>query len=148
MKDVQSEDPFNIYELLEKKQRNVKDDAHSEETLKFPPGFTPRMDTEINSNDLDKESEEENKDVQRNNKDEVESVVRNVRSGSMLKEDVETSTCTGKFKKVAIPRAGVSILQLMDDLVKVGQTMGYKMDGCIRNIEEIIESRGENEINR
>ncbi|GJT19889.1 RNA-directed DNA polymerase, eukaryota, reverse transcriptase zinc-binding domain protein [Tanacetum coccineum] len=122
LKGVQSEDPFNIYELLEKNQ-NCKDGVHSEETLKYPPGFTHRMATEINSNDSDKYNEDENKDVQKVNEEEVDSVARNARSGSMLKEDVETST------------------------LKVGQTMGYKMDGCIKNIEEIVVSRGENEVN-
>ncbi|GJU60594.1 hypothetical protein Tco_1238360, partial [Tanacetum coccineum] len=39
-------------------------------------------------------------------------------------------------------RKGGSILMLMDELVKVGQTMGYNMDGCMKNIEEIIESQG------
>ncbi|GJY20271.1 DIE2/ALG10 family protein [Tanacetum coccineum] len=41
-------------------------------------------------------------------------------------------------------RKGGSILMLMDELVKVGQTMGYNMDGCMKNIEEIIESQGVN----
>ncbi|PWA47281.1 hypothetical protein CTI12_AA501260 [Artemisia annua] len=109
MKGVQSEDPFSIYELLEKKQRNCNEGVQSEDTLKYPPGFTPRADTEINSNELDKENGGENKDVQRSNEDEADSGVRNVRnlqSGSMLREDVETSTCSGKFKKVEIPRFG------------------------------------------
>ncbi|GKB98173.1 RNA-directed DNA polymerase, eukaryota [Tanacetum coccineum] len=38
---------------------------------------------------------------------------------------------------------GGSILQLMDELVKVGQTMGYNMEGCMQNIEVIIGSQGE-----
>ncbi|GJY32993.1 RNA-directed DNA polymerase, eukaryota, reverse transcriptase zinc-binding domain protein [Tanacetum coccineum] len=42
---------------------------------------------------------------------------------------------------------GGSILNLMDEVVKVGQTIGYKMEGCIKNIEEIIESRGVDEVN-
>ncbi|GJZ64991.1 hypothetical protein Tco_0621687 [Tanacetum coccineum] len=36
----------------------------------------------------------------------------------------------GHFKKSGVPRTGGSILNLMDELVKVGQVMGYKMDGC------------------
>ncbi|GKD01436.1 RNA-directed DNA polymerase, eukaryota [Tanacetum coccineum] len=30
-----------------------------------------------------------------------------------------------------IPKSGGSILTLMDELIKVGQTMGFKMDGCL-----------------
>ncbi|GJR92155.1 RNA-directed DNA polymerase, eukaryota, reverse transcriptase zinc-binding domain protein [Tanacetum coccineum] len=44
-------------------------------------------------------------------------------------------------------RKGGSILMLMDELVKVGQTMGYNMDGCMKNIEEIIESQGVDGVN-
>nr|GEW03533.1 hypothetical protein [Tanacetum cinerariifolium] len=36
-----------------------------------------------------------------------------------------------------------SIIDLMDELVKVGQTMGYNMDGCVKNIETIIGSQGD-----
>ncbi|GJY28669.1 hypothetical protein Tco_0404436 [Tanacetum coccineum] len=53
MKGVQSEDPFKIYDLLEKMQKNCKTGAHSDETLKYPPGFTPRMETDTISNELD-----------------------------------------------------------------------------------------------
>ncbi|PWA87940.1 hypothetical protein CTI12_AA121160 [Artemisia annua] len=80
MKGVQSEDPFSIYELLEKKQRNRNEGVQLDDTLKYPPGFTPRADREINSNELDKETGEENKDVQRSNENEGDSGVRNVRN--------------------------------------------------------------------
>nr|GEU43822.1 reverse transcriptase domain-containing protein [Tanacetum cinerariifolium] len=36
-----------------------------------------------------------------------------------------------------------SILEVMDDLVKVGQTMGYNMGGCLQSITEIIGAQGE-----
>ncbi|GJV71286.1 RNA-directed DNA polymerase, eukaryota [Tanacetum coccineum] len=35
-------------------------------------------------------------------------------------------------------QASGSILEVMDELIKVGQTMGYNMDGCMKNIEAII----------
>ncbi|GJZ17316.1 RNA-directed DNA polymerase, eukaryota [Tanacetum coccineum] len=60
------------------------------------------------------------------------------------KEDVAESFCSGHFKKSKAPRTGGSILQLIDDLVKVGHTMGYNMDECIKNMEEIIDSQGVN----
>nr|GEW62060.1 tetratricopeptide repeat (TPR)-like superfamily protein [Tanacetum cinerariifolium] len=64
----------------------------------------------INPNEIDKRNGEKNKDVQSINEDEANSVVRNARLGSILKEDVEMSTCTGKFKKAEIPRSRASIL--------------------------------------
>ncbi|GJU67009.1 RNA-directed DNA polymerase, eukaryota [Tanacetum coccineum] len=47
------------------------------------------------------------------------------------KNDVEESVCPGQFKKSKVPHTSGSILQLIDDLVKVGQTMGYDMKGCL-----------------
>ncbi|GJT65593.1 RNA-directed DNA polymerase, eukaryota [Tanacetum coccineum] len=64
---------------------------------------------------------------------------------SSSKEEDKESRCSGHFRRVEGPKTGGSILQLLDDVVKVGQTMGYKMDGCVSNIEEIIKSRGEND---
>nr|GEW61773.1 RNA-directed DNA polymerase, eukaryota [Tanacetum cinerariifolium] len=51
------------------------------------------------------------------------------------------------FKTSMAPRTGGSILSLIDELVKVGQVMGYKMDGCMSNMTEIIKSQGVKEVN-
>nr|GEV10786.1 hypothetical protein [Tanacetum cinerariifolium] len=56
--------------------------------------------------------------------------------------DANESTCSGHFKKYTGPRTGGSIIQLIEDLVNVGQTMGYDMTGCMKNMENIIESQG------
>nr|GEV38670.1 RNA-directed DNA polymerase, eukaryota, reverse transcriptase zinc-binding domain protein [Tanacetum cinerariifolium] len=43
--EIQSEDSFNIYDLLLKKpSSNNKEDESSKATLKYPPGFTPEED--------------------------------------------------------------------------------------------------------
>ncbi|GKE71744.1 RNA-directed DNA polymerase, eukaryota [Tanacetum coccineum] len=47
-----------------------------------------------------------------------------------------------RFKKSEAPRTGVSFLGLMEEVVKVGQTMGYNMKGCVNNLSEIIASHG------
>ena len=47
-----------------------------------------------------------------------------------------------------MPRTGGSILHLLDEVVKVGQVMGYKMEGCVANIAEIIETQGAKEVGR
>nr|GFC71556.1 RNA-directed DNA polymerase, eukaryota, reverse transcriptase zinc-binding domain protein [Tanacetum cinerariifolium] len=65
-----------------------------------------------------------------------------------VSNDTHESTCSGHFKKSEVPRKGGSILELIDDLVNVGQTMGYDMTGCIKNMEEIIESQRVDEIHR
>nr|GEX01763.1 RNA-directed DNA polymerase, eukaryota [Tanacetum cinerariifolium] len=43
MDNKQYEGPFNIYELLNKKKVNDNEDVQSEDNLKYPLGFTPRM---------------------------------------------------------------------------------------------------------
>ncbi|GJX06751.1 nucleotide-binding alpha-beta plait domain-containing protein [Tanacetum coccineum] len=49
-KGTSSEDPFNIYELLNKKKENNISVQHSEENLQYPPGFTPIIDQYAQSN--------------------------------------------------------------------------------------------------
>nr|GEU65736.1 nucleotide-binding alpha-beta plait domain-containing protein [Tanacetum cinerariifolium] len=64
------------------------------------------------------------------------------------KEDVSNSVSSGHYKTSMVPRMSRSILSLMDKLVKVGQVMRYKMDGCMSNMTEIIELKGVKEVNR
>nr|GEZ89329.1 RNA-directed DNA polymerase, eukaryota [Tanacetum cinerariifolium] len=46
-------------------------------------------------------------------------------------------------------KPGGSILDVMENLVEIGQTMGYNIDECMKNIESIIGDQGEyREINR
>nr|GFA37301.1 RNA-directed DNA polymerase, eukaryota, reverse transcriptase zinc-binding domain protein [Tanacetum cinerariifolium] len=65
-----------------------------------------------------------------------------------VSNDTHESTCSGHFKKSKVPRKGGSILELIDDLINVRQTMGYDMTGCIKNMEDIIESQGVDEIHQ
>ena len=55
---------------------------------------------------------------------------------------------SGELKKAKIPRNGRSLLTVMEELIKVGQTMGYNMKGCMKNIEEIIELQGVEDVFR
>ncbi|GJV69567.1 RNA-directed DNA polymerase, eukaryota [Tanacetum coccineum] len=75
---------------------------------------------------------------------EQESVTKNNSSLNSYKNDMERSTCLDHFKKCDIPRSRGSILQLVEELIKVGQTMSYNMEGCITNIGDIINSQGAN----
>ncbi|GJV85996.1 hypothetical protein Tco_1525894 [Tanacetum coccineum] len=51
--DIRSEDPFNIYDLLNKKQDNIIGGSSSD-NMKYAPGFTPTVATEVQSNALKK----------------------------------------------------------------------------------------------
>nr|GEX62741.1 RNA-directed DNA polymerase, eukaryota [Tanacetum cinerariifolium] len=57
-------------------------------------------------------------------------------------DDVD-SVSIGRFKKSEAPRSGGSFLCLMEEVLKVGQTMGYNMKGVANNLSDIIESHGE-----
>ncbi|GJT48565.1 RNA-directed DNA polymerase, eukaryota [Tanacetum coccineum] len=58
------------------------------------------------------------------------------------KEDGTNSTSSGHSKKSEMPRTRGSILGLLEEVVKVGQIMGYNMEGCMANMTEIIEAKG------
>nr|GEZ15035.1 nucleotide-binding alpha-beta plait domain-containing protein [Tanacetum cinerariifolium] len=143
--DVHSEDPFGIYEVLNKKRdgKNV-DDTH-EDSLKYPPGFTPNEEGDVHVEKVYNWSDESR--VNDGQEDRV-CVGQHVHERVKVSNDTHESTCSGHFKKSEVPRKGGSILELIDDLVNVGQTMGYDMTGCIKNMEEIIESQGVDEIHR
>ncbi|GJZ98645.1 RNA-directed DNA polymerase, eukaryota, reverse transcriptase zinc-binding domain protein [Tanacetum coccineum] len=114
--DIRSKDPFNIYGILNKKKLNNSGGTSSGDNPKYPLGFTPLRSTDVLSNGgakLNGDGENINRII------------------SNSKEDIEESVCSGHIKQNEIPCSGGSILQVMDDLVKVGQIMGYKMEGCL-----------------
>nr|GEU35437.1 hypothetical protein [Tanacetum cinerariifolium] len=139
-KDTQSTDPFNIYDLLKKKKDDSKHDTNVEESLKFSSGFTPSGANEEQVNKNDESNKERG--------EEVDSCRKRHCSKKNSKEHAAKSVRSGSFKKSEIPSLGGSMLQLMDDLVNVGQTMGYNIEGCMKNMEEIIESQGANTVIR
>ncbi|GJV04311.1 RNA-directed DNA polymerase, eukaryota, reverse transcriptase zinc-binding domain protein [Tanacetum coccineum] len=66
-------------------------------------------------------------------------------STASYKENVNTSGCSGNFKSVSTLKTGGAMLHLIEDLIKVGQAIGYKMEGCMNDIEEIVKSQGDHE---
>nr|GEY95009.1 RNA-directed DNA polymerase, eukaryota [Tanacetum cinerariifolium] len=135
-----SGDPFSIYKLLKMKKDNVEKENNSEHSMKYPPGFTPKEGTDV----VGMHTEESDNIVNMSNHNAEE--VNNTFSGNCTKnnskEDVSNSVCSGHFKTSMVPRTGGLILSLMDELVKVGQVMRYKMDGCMSNMTEITKSQG------
>ncbi|GKC60277.1 RNA-directed DNA polymerase, eukaryota, reverse transcriptase zinc-binding domain protein, partial [Tanacetum coccineum] len=130
-KETQSEDPFGIYSLFNKnkdKSENMKPSDHS---LKYPPGFTPNGDNnEFCMHEENVRSVNEVNSLNRNVEEDLNGQERNsINKGS--KEEVSGSVCSGNFKKSEVPRTGGSILCVLEELVKVGQAMGYNMDGCL-----------------
>ncbi|GKB86995.1 nucleotide-binding alpha-beta plait domain-containing protein [Tanacetum coccineum] len=131
-RDIHSKDPFQIYEFLNKKKEDINKCSSLDSSMKYPPGFTPNEDMK-DQNKKDGESEKESGDCSHK------------LSKKGPNEDIAESICSGHFKRSEIPRTWGSILNLMDELVKVGQIMGYNMDGCSKNMKEIIQSQGAND---
>ncbi|GJQ92236.1 RNA-directed DNA polymerase, eukaryota [Tanacetum coccineum] len=103
----QSKDPFNLYELLQKKKVIIEQSEDSGPSR--PPGFTPNID-ELNS-------------VKDNSFDKVKSIP--TKNRSKCHNGVSSSQ-----RSTSMLISGGSILEVMDDLVKVGQTMRYDIGGC------------------
>nr|GEZ57675.1 RNA-directed DNA polymerase, eukaryota, reverse transcriptase zinc-binding domain protein [Tanacetum cinerariifolium] len=116
-KKSNSDDPFNIYSILNRthKVHNVKENVENS-GLVFPPGFTPPVDQV-----------------------EVGSIGGNPNNAGPTGSKVH-SACSGSFKKSIA--SGGSFLNVMEEVVKVDQTMGFNMDGCEANLSEIIKSQG------
>ncbi|GJT29742.1 hypothetical protein Tco_0910017 [Tanacetum coccineum] len=135
-KHPQSEDPFNLYDLLNKKNNKSNGGSSSDSNLKYPPGFTPSVADEDKREDLYVSGDE----------NEIRSKYVQVEVISPCEKEKEQNRNNGWHNDIHKPvYSGGSILQVMEDMVKVGKTMGYNMEGCINNIEEIIKSQGVND---
>ncbi|GJW13210.1 hypothetical protein Tco_0017343 [Tanacetum coccineum] len=107
------------------------------ESLEYPPGFTQR---ENDVENVEMDNQKDNCDGEFGN---VNNISDKVNSGfNTYKKAGGESMDSDHCRESEGSRKGGSILMLMDELVKVGQTMGYNMDGCMKNIKEIIESQG------
>ncbi|GKD59759.1 RNA-directed DNA polymerase, eukaryota, partial [Tanacetum coccineum] len=124
-----SEDPFGIYGLLHKNNNNNSGSMESVDP-KFPPGFTP------STSDQEKPKEDP---VQVSSNCAYPSSSRTRESKKNRGMTSFPNSHSGSFKQ----KTGGSIIDLMDELVNVGRAMGYKMDGCMKDIESIIGSKGE-----
>nr|GFD37705.1 hypothetical protein [Tanacetum cinerariifolium] len=121
-------DPFELYPLLNKKKivNEKMDKSNGTVSILFPPGFTPCDETEV---ECDKKS-----------------MGNNEGSGFGNEKGESVSIGSRKSNKIDIQRTWGSLLTVMEELIKVGKAVGYSMEGCIKNIKEIIEIQGEREV--
>ena len=120
-----SSDPFNLYDLLNK---HDKGEAKSglESSIPFPPGFTP------DNKDI-KEAQGMNNSMSQCRSDGLSSRV--LEEAQPINYHVSPGV-DHTYKK------GGSILEVLDNMIKVGQTMGFAMEGCMNDMERIIGSQG------
>ncbi|GJU27629.1 hypothetical protein Tco_1166250 [Tanacetum coccineum] len=45
-----------------------------------------------------------------------------------------------------VVKSGGSVLDVMEDIIRVGQVMGYSMEGCVKDLENIIGKQGEDNL--
>nr|GEV45238.1 nucleotide-binding alpha-beta plait domain-containing protein [Tanacetum cinerariifolium] len=135
----QSEDPFNLYPLLNKIEKKDTNEITSDGSIKYPPGISPKEKYDENSlhEGGDNKDIEEPKD--RN------AISKQCKFSKKSNDGGNDSISSGHFKASGIPRTEGLILGLLDEVVMVGMVMGYKMEGCMSNIAEIIEAQGADE---
>nr|GFA16528.1 RNA-directed DNA polymerase, eukaryota [Tanacetum cinerariifolium] len=122
-KKQQSEDPFNIYRLLRKQPG---DDSHEvSSSLSHPPGFTPDVSVIRNENG------QSAKEIP---------VVINAKVMNNSQDVYKEASCDNMDPNVV--KRGGSVLGVMEDMIRVGKAMGYSMDGCVKDLEQIIGTQG------
>ncbi|GJZ47616.1 hypothetical protein Tco_0601448 [Tanacetum coccineum] len=133
-KDAHSVDPFNLYDLLNKKQDDNNKGHNVDDSLKYPPGYTPIDKKDATDEHSDKSNESKRASgecFQSTHEEEGVFGAKKSCSKNISKEDVAESICLGHFQKAEIPCSGGSILQLMDDLVKIITVMSSSSHSTI-----------------
>ena len=128
-----SEDPFGIYNLLQKKQPGGE--AHiPSPSLSHPPGFTPAgfetNKSKVNVND-----------VVNDNQDKVTSPLLDAEILNSP-QVVQLEDPSGSIEKNVNSNGG-SVLGVLEEVIRVGQAMVYSMKGCEKDIEAIIGNQGD-----
>nr|GEV96304.1 RNA-directed DNA polymerase, eukaryota [Tanacetum cinerariifolium] len=112
----------SVYDVLNKKPKGVAQDADS--SLSHPPGFTPKVSRQENDHrrvDLNTETDKVNSPL----------VHTKVMNNSQNVHENVTSNGESAFNYSHNAHNGGSILEVLDDMIRVGQSMGYAMEGCL-----------------
>nr|GEX87018.1 RNA-directed DNA polymerase, eukaryota [Tanacetum cinerariifolium] len=129
-----SDDPFEIYDILNKPPVS---NAVPDPSLSHPPGYTSKhlnSETPVEYSCARDESPLLQKDASR--ADEAKDIGTNVsESVSEFSSNIPTR----------INSHGGSMLDMLDDIIKVRQSMGYVMEGCSKDFERIISLKGVDE---
>nr|GEY07912.1 hypothetical protein [Tanacetum cinerariifolium] len=122
----QSEDPYNIYKLLR------KHDSHEvSSSLSHPPGFTPDVSVIRNENG------QSAKEIP---------VVVNAKVMNNSQDVYKEASCDNVDLNVV--KKGGSVLGVMEDMIRVGRAMGYSIDDCVKDLEQIIGTQGVGDVPR
>ncbi|GKC08254.1 RNA-directed DNA polymerase, eukaryota, nucleotide-binding alpha-beta plait domain protein [Tanacetum coccineum] len=125
-------DPFGIYDIL-KKKKNYGEKCDSSTSLSHPPGFTPEP-FEVVKDSAQVIGDNEDNFVKESSPMINAKVMNN--SQSVQEEENGESGHNGLSK-------GGSVLGVLEEMIRVGQAMGYSMEGCEKDIESIIRNQGD-----
>ncbi|GKA20124.1 RNA-directed DNA polymerase, eukaryota [Tanacetum coccineum] len=115
----------------------------AKELFMWSPSFTEVAVKDYNSEDeTEKEiGENHSAHVQQVNMEEESD--DEVISDTVFGENVnEVDNADDSVHKETSKKSAVSILGILEEMIKVGQTMGFTMDGCTNDMEKIIGSQG------
>nr|GEY63130.1 zinc finger, CCHC-type [Tanacetum cinerariifolium] len=101
----------------------------SSPSLSHPPGFTPDVLEDQNDNEA---------------KNTLESLNAKVMGSS---QEIPTAEHNDQVSQKGINNGG-SVLGVMEDVIRVGQAMGYSMEGCVKDLAAIIGKQGEENVFR
>nr|GFB58987.1 hypothetical protein [Tanacetum cinerariifolium] len=107
--------------------------SDKDSSLHFPPGFTPNSVT----NSID--SKKESAPLHRDQEMQTDLLNSRVVENSQVADEYHSSDSQGLKRKL---KTGGSILDILDIMINIGHTMGYTMEGCVKDMEKIIESQG------
>nr|GEY05791.1 RNA-directed DNA polymerase, eukaryota, nucleotide-binding alpha-beta plait domain protein [Tanacetum cinerariifolium] len=131
--DHVSEDPFGIYNLL---RRNHNDKVkESKPSLSHPPGFKteiPSQNVDL-ANSLNKTSSASPAKEKESSHKFCPKVFNVIQENS---DNVIPNSTSVNFS-AKVDHEG-SILDTLEDMIRIGQSMGYDMAGCSKDIERII----------
>ncbi|GKB94948.1 RNA-directed DNA polymerase, eukaryota [Tanacetum coccineum] len=133
-----SEDPFGFYNLLKKPPASTV--LESNPSLTHPLGYTLEPSQQEIHNDASV-YERGNHFESPIQKESPPLVPNTAKDPSVTEPSSEFSTSFHSRKT----HNGGLILDVLDDVIKVGQSMGYDMEGCSNDIERIISLQGVDE---
>nr|GEY70270.1 RNA-directed DNA polymerase, eukaryota [Tanacetum cinerariifolium] len=123
-----SSDPFNIYGLLDKRTKEVRT-TDTTTSIPYPPGFT-------HVNEIPASVKQDAPEVESDRPSN-----RSERSNSRVLEEVTISVDKSSSKSINNGiklKEGGSILEILEEMITVGQTMGFSMEGYTKDMEKII----------
>nr|GEW21081.1 putative RNA-directed DNA polymerase, eukaryota, reverse transcriptase zinc-binding domain protein [Tanacetum cinerariifolium]GEW21165.1 putative RNA-directed DNA polymerase, eukaryota, reverse transcriptase zinc-binding domain protein [Tanacetum cinerariifolium] len=131
-----SEDLFGLYKILNKKLP-VTETSGPSPSLTHPPGFSPPGSAAVNQN-VQNLKEVANNTVE----DDSPLISANVMHTSQhIQEDY-----SGNLVGIGKDKNGGSVLGVLEEVIRIGRAMGYDMNGCEKDVENIIRNQGDESV--